>query len=87
MVNETDYAIMVCAVLTEGVLERDITVYLSTADGTAFGEYKNTVTGRNDIPTPSPSGPSTKYDNMHINHGITLSLHTQITTHRIYTVM
>lgn len=41
MVNESDSYVMVCAVLTEGVLERDITVYLSTADGTALspGDY------------------------------------------------
>ena len=36
MVNESDVYVMVCAVLTEGVLERDITVYLSTSDGTAL---------------------------------------------------
>ena len=37
-VNETDLNIMICAVLTAGVLERDVTVYLTTSDGTAVGE-------------------------------------------------
>ena len=39
-VGEPDVYVMVCAVLTEGELERDITVYLSTADDTAIGKQK-----------------------------------------------
>ena len=41
MVNESYPYVMVCALLTEGVLERDIMVYLSTLDGTALapGDY------------------------------------------------
>ena len=41
MVNESDAYVMVCAVLTEGELERDITVYVSTSDDTALspGDY------------------------------------------------
>lgn len=41
MGNESDGFLMVCAVLTGGVLERDVTVYLSTFDDTAFqpGDY------------------------------------------------
>lgn len=45
MVNESDGYVIVCAILTEGVLERDITVYLSTMDDTAFapGDYTSVV--------------------------------------------
>ena len=41
MANESDMYVMVCAMLTEGELERDIIVYLSTSDGTAMapGDY------------------------------------------------
>ena len=41
MVNESDAYVMVCAELTKGVLERSVTVYLSTFDGTAVtpGDY------------------------------------------------
>ena len=38
-VNETDGAVMVCAMLTEGVLERNVTVYLSTSDGSAVCKH------------------------------------------------
>ena len=45
MVNESNPYVMVCAELTEGILERDITVYLSTLDGTAVapGDYTSIV--------------------------------------------
>ena len=41
MVNESDAYVTVCAELTKGVLERSVTVYLSTFDGTAVapGDY------------------------------------------------
>ena len=38
LVSEFDLFEMVCAELVEGELQRDITVYLSTSDGTAFGK-------------------------------------------------
>ena len=37
-VGEADGSVTVCAELTTGNLERNITVYLTTADGTAAGE-------------------------------------------------
>ena len=38
MANEADGVVVVCAELTDGILERIITVYLNTFNGTAFGE-------------------------------------------------
>jgi len=38
-VGEGDGSVTVCAELTTGNLERNVTVYLTTADGTATGEY------------------------------------------------
>jgi len=37
-VGEADGSVTVCAELTTGNLERNVTVYLTTADGTATGE-------------------------------------------------
>ena len=37
-VSEADGLQMICANLTDGVLERTITIYLNTAPGTAIGE-------------------------------------------------
>ena len=37
-VGEADGSVTVCAELTTGNLERNITVYLTTVDGTATGE-------------------------------------------------
>ena len=38
MVNEEDGFVTICAELIDGVLERMITVYLNSADGTAAGK-------------------------------------------------
>lgn len=44
-VNEADGFVMICANLTDGVLERTITIYFNTAPGTAIGETNSREVG------------------------------------------